>query len=365
MLFPSKEGETEVLFYMIKKQIDKDDSYIYVPICQDTYNEEKFKNLKQIEELENYIWSFTKQWPKTYEVDENDDTKLYIIGKTNLINNLETKYRTVIKIKRNLRTNTHYLKLYLFYQQKQIIYINLIHKLIREGKLILTYKGKDINIEKLQEFVTSETANQQNEKYKLKEIIKKDKENLQNLREIIDKQNLVYTKQEKQIVTYMDCRKSFFKKVKYFFKSNKKFTIDNRKIMNSLKAQIVLATGNIKEEKKDETETENILENSSIFTLSDLIKIAKETKEILNESKNVKADIKAAKLKQVNMERKIENANSYLEEIEKHKKSIFEFWRFTNKDNVKSLEKGFTNKASKKKKKSLTMKKTMITFALL
>ena len=364
MLFPSKEGETEVLFYMIKKQIDKDDSYIYVPICQDTYNEEKFKNLKQIEELENYIWSFTKQWPKTYEVDENDDTKLYIIGKTNLINNLETKYRTVIKNQEELENEyTLFKALFILSTETNYLY-KFDTQINKEGKLILTYKGKDINIEKLQEFVTSETANQQNEKYKLKEIIKKDKENLQNLREIIDKQNLVYTKQEKQIVTYMDCRKSFFKKVKYFFKSNKKFTIDNRKIMNSLKAQIVLATGNIKEEKKDETETENILENSSIFTLSDLIKIAKETKEILNESKNVKADIKAAKLKQVNMERKIENANSYLEEIEKHKKSIFEFWRFTNKDNVKSLEEGVSQTKQVKKEKEFNYEEDYDNFCI-
>ena len=350
MLFPAKEGETEVLFYMIKMQCSKENSEIYVPICQESYNEEVFKNTKQIDELENYIWSFTKEWPKTYEISIDDKTSLYIIGKTNLINNLETKYRTIINNQEELE-NEYTLFKALFILSTETNYLYKFEPQInKNGKLILTYNNKEINIENLQEFITSETAKQQNDKYRLKSVIENDKDTLKSIREIIDKQNLVYTKQEKQIVTYMNCRKSFFKKVRYFFTSNKKFNIDNKKIMNSLKAQIVLATGNIKEEEPDQT-SENILENSSIFTLSDLIKIAKETKNILNESKNVKADIKAAKLKQRNMEKKIENANSYLEEIEKHKKSIFEFWRFTNKDNVKSLEEGNSEEKEVKKEK--------------
>ena len=40
------------------------------------------------------------------------------------------------------------------------------------------------------------------------------------------------------------------------------------------------------------------------------------------------------------LERKIKNATEYLEEIDKHKKSIFEFWKYSNKDEVQALEEG-------------------------
>ena len=342
MLFPSKEGETEVLFYLIKMQLLSDDNLIYVPICQEDFDETKF-NKKQIDDLENYIWSFTKQWPQTIEANDGKEDKLYIIGKTKLLNNLETKYRIVISGQEQLE-NKYTLFKALFILSTETSYLYKFETRInKNGKLILTYNDKEITIENLHNFITSETAKQQDEKYRLKKEIEKDKENLKSLREIIDKQNVVYSNQEKQIVMFKKKKKSFFKKVRYFFSSNKKFAIDNKKIMNSLKAQIVLATGNLKDEVDDTKITEEILENSSIFTLSDLIKISKEIKELINESNNVKADINAAKLKQINMERKIENASNYLDEIEKHKKSIFEFWKFTNKDNLKSLEEGNQN----------------------
>ena len=48
-------------------------------------------------------------------------------------------------------------------------------------------------------------------------------------------------------------------------------------------------------------------------------------------------DIKALENKKENLERKIKNATLYINEIESHKKSIFDFWKFTNKDEVALL----------------------------
>jgi hypothetical protein len=39
MLFPAKEGETSVLFYMIKKKLEEEDCKIFVPICKGYYSE--------------------------------------------------------------------------------------------------------------------------------------------------------------------------------------------------------------------------------------------------------------------------------------------------------------------------------------
>ena len=51
-------------------------------------------------------------------------------------------------------------------------------------------------------------------------------------------------------------------------------------------------------------------------------------------------DINALKLKIKNLKKKIENASNYIKEIDEHKKSIFEFWKYTNKDEVQSLDEG-------------------------
>ena len=42
------------------------------------------------------------------------------------------------------------------------------------------------------------------------------------LKETVEKQNIEYIAKEKQIVTYLECKKTFFGKVSYFFKYKKK-----------------------------------------------------------------------------------------------------------------------------------------------
>ena len=51
-------------------------------------------------------------------------------------------------------------------------------------------------------------------------------------------------------------------------------------------------------------------------------------------------DIIALKLKNEKLVKKIENATAFIEEIDSHKKSIFEFWKYSNKDEVQALEEG-------------------------
>ena len=63
--------------------------------------------------------------------------------------------------------------------------------------------------------------------------------------------------------------------------------------------------------------------NKDVYTLSDLVGICNDLREY----------------EQI-IDNKIENAKNYIDEIEKHKKSIFEFWKFTNKDKVEELQDG-------------------------
>ena len=74
--------------------------------------------------------------------------------------------------------------------------------------------------------------------------------------------------------------------------------------------------------------------------MEELIQKGKETSEKENNLKNTKMDINALKLKNRNLVKKIENATAFINEIDSHKRSIFEFWKYSNKDEIEALEEG-------------------------
>ena len=350
MLFPANEGETESLFFMIKQKLTGELKNIYVPICQVEYNPTVFKDKKRISDLENYIWIYTKSWPTTYEyTDEDGNVKLYIIGETILQENFKSKYRIEIDDEKELNRYYTLLKaLFIITTETKYTY-RFDVQIAPDGSLSFLYNKKEVNIDNLQQFVTKETAKQQNLKYEIKKQIEQDEKVLCKLKDIIARQTLMYSKQEKQIVMFMDCKKSFFKKVKFFFKGGKKFTKDDKEMLTEIKE----AAENTKNEESKPSEInidDTILESSTAFTIADFVSTTLETKKIINKQKDLKQDIKALRLKQTNMTRKIENAEKYIEEIEEHKKNIFEFWKFTNKDNLQSLDEGKGEEEKKEKK---------------
>ena len=343
MLFPSKAGEAESLFYVIQKKLAKTDTQIYVPICKEDY-EDGILSIKNINDIENYIWVFTKEWPNIYQVT-TDKTDIYITGKTKVQDGLISKYRIKLENEEDANKLYNLLKA-LFIIETETNYAYSFEPRINDsGELAFAYNDEIITFENLQKFVSDETIKQQNKKYEIKRKIDSDNEKLKSLKDLIKEQNDIYTKQEKQIVMFMNCRRSFFKKVKFFFKSSKKFSKDSEEIISKLKKQenTIIEKEKINDnEKIKSAKSEELSDGKIIFTVADLVKTCEECKGIDLEEKNLCADIKALELKEKNMSKKIENAKLYLEEIEKHKKSIFEFWKFTNKDNQQVLAEGQT-----------------------
>lgn len=80
MLFPAKEGETEVLMYLLKKKLEKEDTKIFVPVCKEDYDEKIISN-KKLSDIENYIWVFTAEWPHVYEIFDGEEQKLLLLEK--------------------------------------------------------------------------------------------------------------------------------------------------------------------------------------------------------------------------------------------------------------------------------------------
>ncbi len=320
MLFPANEGETSVLFYIIKKKLEKEDTKIFVPISRLDYSE-SILSLEEINDIENYIWLFTNEWPNIYEVCKNE---LYITGKTKINNIFDSYYRNIYKSKEKAKEFYMLLKA-LFILTTETNYRYTFKPYVNNlGELELKYENININASNLSDFVDNQTERKKSNIKRLQEEIIEKEKILNELKEYIKKQNEIYLMQEKQIAMFLQCKKSFFKKISYFFKSKK----------------FVIPKINEKVEKEEIKENDIEIHVSGSYTIKELINISEEESKVNIKVRNLRADIKQMQLKKENLARKIKNASEYIKEIEKHKKSIFEFWRFSNKDELPALEEG-------------------------
>ena len=83
MLVPTEDADYSTFFYLLKKQLEKKKiGKIFVPIRNIGYSNEYLKK-SEFEDLGNYLWLFTKDWPLIYEVyDKKDTLSIQIIGET-------------------------------------------------------------------------------------------------------------------------------------------------------------------------------------------------------------------------------------------------------------------------------------------
>ena len=168
-----------------------------------------------------------------------------------------------------------------------------------------------------------------------KNLIEENKAKLKKLQEEAAMQEIEYLAKEKQISTFLECKKTFFGKFKYYFKYSKK---NNKQKIKG----VIQKEGEKEKEKKannkdDEKEIKLEKEN---YTIEELLELYQNLDKYVSTLKNLLMDINALKLKNKNRKKKIENATKFIEEIDSHKKSIFEFWRYSNKDEVAVLPEG-------------------------
>lgn len=183
--------------------------------------------------------------------------------------------------------------------------------------------SKNIDYENLSRFVKEEFLKSKLECEEQKEEVFVLCEKLENLKEIEKEKEEEYKIRQKQVTTYLECKKTFFGKIRYFFKGKKK--LKNQKDNNFIQS---------KRTPEKTNKEELIYDNKEYYTIEDLIDITKVLERTENQIKNANLDIKALEASIQRLDKKIENAKRYIEEIEEHKKSIFEFWKFVNKDNL-------------------------------
>lgn len=339
MIVPTEDLEYASFFYLLKKQIEykktKKEQMIFVPISYENYSNKFLKN-GEISDIEKYLWFFTKNWSKAYEVyDKDNNLSLHIVGETLLYENIKCVY------KNKLDNNEDALKFYKFLKAMFILNTELPHnykfevRLNRFGSLEFKYLGKKITYDNMFNLLANDYEKARKDIIFLEKQKNDLEEKLQELKELSTKYDEEYLLKEKEIATYLECKKTFFGKVKYFFRLKKKRNIkcDNE---NKINKDTI---------KKDDDKNSNIEVNmkfslKDFYTVDDIVKIYKELDKINTYVKNLNMDKTALESKIENVKTKIKNANLYIEEIDKHERSIFEFWKFANKDESLMLNQG-------------------------
>ena len=97
MLVPTEDTDYSTFFFLLKKQLEKKKTgKIFVPIRNVTYSNTYYKK-SEFEDLENYLWLFTKDWPLIYEVyDKSENLSIHIVGETEVFEKIRSPYKIKI-----------------------------------------------------------------------------------------------------------------------------------------------------------------------------------------------------------------------------------------------------------------------------
>lgn len=333
MLVPTEDTDYSTFFYLLKKQIEKKRaSKIFVPIRNAEYSSEYLKK-SEFEDIENYLWLFTKDWPLIYEVyDKTNKLSIHIVGETEVYQKVKSPYKIKLKDKEAASRFYKLLKAMFILQTELPHYFKFTTNITKNGEIEFDLEGKKLEYEDIAAWLTEEYNIGEDKQKVAEELIKENKEKLEKLKIEIAAQEIEYLAKEKQISTFLECKKTFFGKFKYYFKYSKK----------NKKSKIKQAPENVKDisESQEDENQELPKRKKSNHTIEELIELYRTINLKENELKNILMDLNSLKLKNKNMTKKIENATAFIEEIDNHKKSIFEFWKYSNKDEMATLPEG-------------------------
>ena len=346
MLVPGDNPGYNELFYLLKMQIafaqnKKNEPMIYVPINLLNYSD-TILTKTEIKDLGNYLWLFTGDWANFYEVyNSKEELSLHIIGETKIYERIKTHYKIVLKDREEGSKFYKKIKALFILQTELSNFYHFQTKINAKSELEFYHHDKKMEYDQLAEFIKNETVNITEQIQNNYQKIENLKEELKKLKETETEKEKQYLLKQKEISTYLQCKKTFLGKVKYFFKSKK---------TKKTEEVILLEEQPQKEYTNINLQLlENVENEKNRYSIENLVAIYYLLKQQTNMITNMTLDYNALKIKNENMELKLKNAQTYIDEINNHKKSIFEFWKFANKDEKMALEVG--NEVEEKREK--------------
>lgn len=335
MLVPTEDSDYSTFFFLIKKKLEKKkNEKIFVPIRNVEYSN-KYLKKSEFEDIENYLWLFTKDWPLIYEVyDKRNKLCIHIVGETEVYHKIKSPYKIKLNTQEDANQLYKLLKAMFILQTELPHYFHFKTNINKNGELEFYLEDEKIEYIDIAEWISNQYHLGEEKQKVAEDLIEENKLKLEKLKVEIAAQEIEYLAKEKQISTFLECKKSFFGKFKYYFKYSKK----NNK--NKVKKEENINESKIEIHHEENEELPKKKRKKQNYTIEELVELYKVIELKENELKNVIMDINSLKLKNKNMQKKIENATAFIEEIDSHKKSIFEFWKYSNKDEMATLPEG-------------------------
>lgn len=335
MLVPTEDSDYSTFFFLIKKKLEKKkNEKIFVPIRNVEYSN-KYLKKSEFEDIENYLWLFTKDWPLIYEVyDKRNKLCIHIVGETEVYHKIKSPYKIKLNTQEDANQLYKLLKAMFILQTELPHYFHFKTNINKNGELEFYLEDEKIEYIDIAEWISNQYHLGEEKQKVAEDLIEENKLKLEKLKVEIAAQEIEYLAKEKQISTFLECKKSFFGKFKYYFKYSKK----NNK--NKVKKEENIDESKIEMHHEENEELPKKKRKKQNYTIEELVELYKVIELKENELKNVIMDINSLKLKNKNMQKKIENATAFIEEIDSHKKSIFEFWKYSNKDEMATLPEG-------------------------
>ena len=335
MLVPTEDSDYSTFFFLIKKKLEKKkNEKIFVPIRNVEYSN-KYLKKSEFEDIENYLWLFTKDWPLIYEVyDKRNKLCIHIVGETEVYHKIKSPYKIKLNAQEDANQLYKLLKAMFILQTELPHYFHFKTNINKNGELEFYLEDEKIEYIDIAEWISNQYHLGEEKQKVAEDLIEENKLKLEKLKVEIAAQEIEYLAKEKQISTFLECKKSFFGKFKYYFKYSKK----NNK--NKVKKEENIDESKIEIQHEENEELPKKKRKKQKYTIEELVELYKVIELKENELKNVIMDINSLKLKNKNMQKKIENATAFIEEIDSHKKSIFEFWKYSNKDEMATLPEG-------------------------
>lgn len=337
MIVSTEDTNYSAFFFLLKKQLEKKrTTKIFVPIknveCSNTYLKKS-----ELEDLENYLWLFTKNWPLVYEVyDKNDNLTIQIVGETEIYQKVKSQYKITLENEEEAIKFYKLLKAMFILQTELASYFTFRTNISKNGEIEFYLEDEKIEYVDIAQWLKEQYRNGEERQKQTEDLIETSKQKLNQLKIEIAAQEYEYLAKEKQISTFLECKKTFFGRFKYYFKYSGKKN-KNKKEQEHLEE---IDEAGIDAQNEEELNVPTKRRKKSKYTIEELIELYKSIEAKEHELKNLVMDINSLKLKHKNMQKKIENAAAFIQEIDNHKKSIFEFWKYSNKDEIASLPEG-------------------------
>ena len=352
MLVCTKEETYAEFFYLLKKKIDylknksKVTPCIYVPINSVSYTE-NYLSRDQIIDIENYLWLFTKNWALVFDVFDSDNClTTQIVGDTFVYDDVKSTYKIVISSKEEALKFYKLLKALFIMQTEVKDHFKFDTKIDSNNSLELYLGQVRLTYDMLTEFIKNEVESAKQEIDLQNERITTVEKELGNVKIAVRKNEEEYLSKQREISTYLEYKKTFFGKVKYFFKPKKKAAEKEEKTKKKIEKEVEDFVDANKDKFIDNKTIEVDFKEKNFYTIEDLVYIYTCLEKGEKIYQDLFQDLKAKKLLLENISSKVKNASLYIEEIDKHRRSIFDFWKYANKDEKLSLEMGDENKTS-------------------